>query len=296
MISIVSVLALSAMFACQTTSQKETRANPYTEELKEYWFSGEAELTSYELKQARYGEIREGKSVLIFVTEDFSSKTMTKADNPTKDNFPILKLNNTRKFNTGIYPYSMMTSTFFPFPDGENSIKVSTSSQEWCGHTYLELIDKGDFEIQNHSYFQSEAKKKITLDKDILEDDLWSRIRINPDDLPTGTHKVIPSFFFLRLSHNDIKAYSCDLNLHKKNDSLSTYQISYPELERNLKITFESAFPFKIVAWEDTHYSGYGESRKKLTTSATAIKTIRSQYWSKNSNADVGLRGELGLE
>ncbi|MEP4534210.1 MAG: hypothetical protein ABJ004_14055 [Cyclobacteriaceae bacterium] len=296
MISIISVLVLSTVFACQPTAQNPANTNPYSAALKAYWFSGEAELTSYELKQARYGEIREGKSVLIFVTEDFSSETMTKADNPTENDFPVLKLNNTRKFNTGIYPYSMMTSTFFPFPNGENSLKISTSSQEWCGHTYLELIDKGDFEIQNHSYFQSEARKNITLNKEILEDDLWSRIRVNPDDLPTGTHRVIPSFFFLRLSHNDIKAYNCDLNLHKKNDSLSTYQISYPELERNLKITFESAFPFKIAGWEDTYYSGWGENRKKLTTSATAIKTIRSQYWSKNSNADARMREELGLE
>ena len=296
MISTISFLVLSAMLACQPSSQKATKTNPYTEELKAYWFNGEAELTSYELKQARYGEIREGKSVLIFVTEDFSSKTMTKADKRTEDDFPVLKLNNTRKFDTGIYPYSMMTSTFFPFPNGDNSIKISTSSQEWCGHTYLELIDKEGFEIQNHSYFQSESQIEISLKKNLLEDDLWSRIRINPDNLPTGELKVIPSFFYLRFSHNEMKAYDAQLTLTDGTGGSKVYSVIYPELERTLKITFESAFPFKIVAWEDTYYSGYGENRKELTTSATAIKTIRSQYWSKNSNADASMRGELGLE
>lgn len=296
MISTISFLVLSAMLACQPSSQKATKTNPYTEKLKAYWFNGEAELTSYELKQARYGEIREGKSVLIFVTEDFSSKTMTKSDKRTEDDFPVLKLNNTRKFDTGIYPYSMMTSTFFPFPNGDNSIKISTSSQEWCGHTYLELIDKGGFEIQNHSYFQSESQKEISLKKNLLEDDLWSRIRVNPDNLPTGELKVIPSFFYLRFSHNEMKAYDAQLTLTDGTGGSKVYSVIYPELERTLKITFESAFPFKIVAWEDTYYSGYGENRKELTTSATAIKTIRSQYWSKNSNADAGMRGELGLE
>ena len=37
-----------------------------------YWYAGEAELNSYTLSQARYGENHEGEAVLIFVTEDFS--------------------------------------------------------------------------------------------------------------------------------------------------------------------------------------------------------------------------------
>ncbi|MDP7238046.1 MAG: hypothetical protein QGI34_15090, partial [Candidatus Latescibacteria bacterium] len=39
----------------------------------DYWYQGKAEITSYTLKQARYGEIHDGHVVLIFVTEDFSA-------------------------------------------------------------------------------------------------------------------------------------------------------------------------------------------------------------------------------
>ena len=49
-------------------------SNEHEDELKTYWYNSEAEITSYNLKQARYGEIHEGKAALIFVTEPFSKK------------------------------------------------------------------------------------------------------------------------------------------------------------------------------------------------------------------------------
>jgi len=42
-----------------------------SKEFKEYWYAGNAEITSYKLDQARYGELREGTSVLVYVTEPF---------------------------------------------------------------------------------------------------------------------------------------------------------------------------------------------------------------------------------
>lgn len=296
MISFINVLLLSFLLSCSNNLPETKQQNPSYQQLKDYWYNGEAELSSYDLKQARYGEMRDGKAVLIFVTEDFSTKTNTKADRSASDNVSVLKLNATRKFNTGVYPYSMMNSTFFPFLDGENSIKVSTSSQEWCGHTYLELIDNGSFDIYNASYFQSEAQKNIKLQKSILEDDIWTMIRLNPNKLPTGTLKIIPSFFYLRFSHCEISAYSADMSLKKDREGNMRYTIAYPELDRVLTITFKDEFPYQILGWEDSYASGWGEKRQKMTTSGTLIKTIRSKYWSKNSNADKGMRSDLGLE
>lgn len=300
--SFINTTILTLLIACvpstRDTSQtnQSNQKNPYNQQLRDYWYNGEAELSSYELNQARYGEMRNGKAVLIFVTEDFSKNTMTKADKADSDNISVLKLNSTRKFNTGIYPYSLMNSTFMPFPNGQSSIKITTSSQEWCGHTYLELQEKNEFEIYNASYFQSESKKEIKLKKAILEDDLWSLIRINPDNLPTGKMKVIPSFFYLRLSHNNISSYDCELSVTNNENGERIYLIKYPELNRALKITFKSVFPFQISSWEETYYDGWGSKRQQLTTSAKLIKTIRSKYWNKNSNSDSGLRKEMGLE
>lgn len=280
--------------ACAQSPIKQV-SNPYAEQLKQHWYDGKGELSSYVLQQARYGEMHEGTAVLIFVTEDFSTRTMTKADQSAPENLSVLKLNAMRKFNTGIYPYSMMNSTFFPFPEGANSLKVTSSSQEWCGHTFMEVVDQGDFKVENHSYFQSDALDDYKLKKALLEDDLWSRIRLNPENLPQGKMELIPSFFFLRLTHQPVKAYPCEIFLEK--DALTTrYTVRYPELERELMITYENKLPFQITGWSETYPSGWGAQRKMLTTSATLIKSLRTDYWTKNSNADSVWRAELGLE
>src|SRR5688500_3533552 len=78
-----------------------------TTQFKDYWHAGKAEVSSYHLNQSRYGESRRGKAVLIFVTEDLSKKLQVKLDDPSRRNkINVLKLNFTKKFITGIYPYS----------------------------------------------------------------------------------------------------------------------------------------------------------------------------------------------
>ena len=43
----------------ETTTKKP--AQPTSEAFNKYWYAGNAELTSFELEQARYGEIHKGK-------------------------------------------------------------------------------------------------------------------------------------------------------------------------------------------------------------------------------------------
>ena len=259
-------------------------------DFKDYWFSGKAEISSYKLEQARYGEIRDGKAVLIYVTEDFLPKIQVKADKQNQNNIPVLKLNATKKFNTGIYPYSIMQSTFYPIANNQHALKVSNSMQEWCGHVYSQLNNRNQFEITSHSYFEGEADKDFKLEKGILENELWTQLRINPKSLPTGDLKIIPSFEFTRLRHVAIKPYKASAEL-----SANTYSITYPELNRTLIIEFNSNFPFDILGWEESFKSGFGNKAKTLTTKATKLKTIKSAYWGKNHNKDEVLRESLLL-
>ncbi|GAA4279044.1 septum formation inhibitor Maf [Aquimarina mytili] len=265
-----------------------------SEDFKKYWYAGEAEITSYQLEQARYGQIRQGKAVLIYVTEDFLKKEQVKADRQHTDNIPVLKLNATKKFNTGIYPYSIMQSTFYPVKDNQHAIKISSSMQEWCGHVYAQLNNRTKFEVMSHSYFEGEADQEFTIDKAILENELWTKIRINPDNLPKGNINIIPSFEYSRLRHKEIKAYSAKASIEKQNNT-RIYTIEYPELKRTISITFGNSFPYEIQGWKETFRSGFGPNAKELTTKATKIKQIKSAYWGKNSNADEALRDELGL-
>ncbi len=265
-----------------------------SEEFKKYWYAGNAEITSYKLEQARYGEMREGKAVLIYVTEDFLAKEQVKADYQNSDNIPVLKLNATKKFNTGIYPYSIMQSTFYPVADNQHAVKISSSMQEWCGHVYAQLNNRKKYELTSHSYFQGEADQSFELNKDILENELWTKIRIDPNQLPQGDLKIIPSLEYCRLKHKEIKAYDAKATL-QKDANYNTYTIEYPKLNRNISITFTASFPYEIESWTETFKSGFGSNAKELVTKATKLKSIKSPYWGKNSNKDEVLRKELGL-
>ena len=260
-------------------------------EFKTYWYAGEAEISSYKLEQWRYGEMREGTAVLVYVTEDFLPDVQVKANYQNANNIPVLKLNAIKKFNTGVYPYSIMQSTFYPVSNNKHALKVSSSMQEWCGHVYAQLNNRKQFEIMSHSYFEGEADKNFKLDKAILENELWLKLRIDPKSLPTGDLKIIPSFEYLRLKHKTIKTYEASASL-----TGNTYSISYSELKRTLSITFNPEFPFDILSWEESFESGFGPNAKVLTTKATKLKTIKSPYWQKNSNKDEMLRQTLKLD
>jgi hypothetical protein len=275
-------------------TKKEEPVKPKTvlsKAFKDYWYSGEAEITSYKLEQARYGEMRDGNAVLVFVTEDFLPDIQVKADNYSDTNIPVLKLNATKNFNTGIYPYSIMQCTFYPVANNTHAVKVSASIQEWCGQVYTQLNNRADFEVMSHSYFQSEADQNFTLEKTWTENELWTKLRINPKSLPTGELNIIPSLEYTRLKHKTIKAYKAFANLNS-----GVYTLTYSDLNRSLKINFDTKFPYQILGWEETMVSGFGASATTLTTKATKLESIKSAYWSKNNNADENLRTTLKLQ
>ena len=266
-----------------------------SEKFKSYWYNGTAEITSYTLEQARYGEIRKGNAVLIYVTEPFLAKEQVKADGRNSDNIPVLKLNSTKNYLTGIYPYSIMSSSFYPVYDNKHAIKVSTSVQEWCGHMYTQLNNKEtEFNITSHSYFENEADQQFSLEKTVLENEIWNKVRINPTDLPIGNIKMIPSLEYIRLKHKKLKAYNAIASLSKK-EELSYYSIVYPEIDRNITIAFSTDFPHTIESWTETYKSGFGANAKSMTSTATKIKTLKRPYWQENSNNHLHLRDDLGL-
>lgn len=299
----IALLLLSLMLADCTPSHSQGEIK-HSGKFNNYWYTGKAEITSYELKQARYGEVHKGEAIMIFVTEPFSRSKQVKLDNwrdATPDNVSVMKLNFTKKFLTGIYPYSMMTSTFLPvqYSQYPSALKVTTSSQEWCGHTFTQLnLKKDKYQIQLYSYFESEGDQKAEINSTILEDELWTRIRLNPDELPIGQIELLPGTFYLRLRHQKTTAQSAEASLNQlaSSDFSSTthkrYTLKFED--RTLDIYFESDFPFTILGWKETHLSGFGKPQQ-LTTTAKKINTIQSAYWGKNKLADRKIREELGL-
>jgi len=298
-------LLLLSFVAFSMYSCKEETEQP-SEEFKKTWYAGKAELSSYTLEQARYGEIRSGEAVLIFVTEDFSADKLVKLDEPENANHKIrvLKMNMTKNFNTGIYPYSMMLSVFTPASkDGkEKTIKADCSSQEWCGQTFSQLQLKGNnYNWQLHSYFEKEGEQDKKIDAVLLEDELWNRIRINPSNLPQGKISIIPGLLWQRLSHVELKAEEAVLTISKADSfiinarEIQMYTIHYPLAQRTLQIYFQSTFPHEIAGWQETYPDGFGSKKKMLTTKAILKKKIWLDYWKHNALADSSYRDTLQL-
>ncbi|MBA3647432.1 MAG: hypothetical protein H0W62_02600 [Chitinophagales bacterium] len=268
-----------------------------SDQFKNYWYAGKAEICSYHLKQARYGEIHDGSAVTIFVTEDFSKAKQVKLDHPETagdDRLPVLKLNLVKKFVTGIYPYSMMMSAFSPVDivNYPHAIKIAASVQEWCGSTYTQLNNRnGKYLVTWNSYFEDEGDKNVTFEKCFLEDELWNLIRITPDHLPVGEQKVLPGSLYTRMTHIPLNVENAVLALKANGDTM-LYTINYKTQQHIIDIKFEKSFPHKILGWDET-FPGF--DGKLLTTIATLDKTIMTNYWTHHNNADRSLRSQLGI-
>lgn len=293
-----SVLIFFVTLLACAESRGDSESTKYSAEFRSYWFGGTAELNRYELKQSRYGELHSGHSVLIFVTEEFLTDKQVKyegGNHPKRT--PILKLNSTSKFLTGVYPYSLMNSIFAPldrvrFP---RSLKVAFSAQEWCGHVYAQYNLRGDsYRVKAHSYFMKEGDQDLDLGNVALEDELWVLLRLNPDSIATGKRSLVPGAQFLRLRHLDIAAYPAVIGRSASGAS-STLRVEYPGLARTLEIDYQTKFPHAILGWRDRHQSGWGPGAKLLTTVARRTHVAQMDYWSRNQNKDRVLRKKLGL-
>ena len=262
-----------------------------------FWTRGLAELTRYELSQARYGAVHEGEAVLVFVTEPFLPDRQVKDDDGDAEHaVQVLKLNAYRRFYTGVYPYTVLTSTFTPTDDvGAAALKVSTSVQEWCGHVYAQLNRRpAGYRLTSHSYFEAEGDQQLDVADALLEDQLFTRIRRDPSSLPTGPAEVIPAMHHLRFAHRPVAPRQATLALSEPrpmagvDGPVRTYTVRYADGERVLRVHFEVAFPHGIAGWEE-------EGRGGLVTRARRTHGGMLDYWSHHAPEDAPLRQQLGL-
>ncbi len=270
----------------------------------DYWYQGTAELNAYDLEQYRYGEKRKAEAVLIFVTEDFSKEKQVKLDEPQqnqRDAQKVLKLNLTKKFVTGIYPYSMMLSVFTPIYDSIPSVKVTASSQEWCGHTFTQLNREGGrYKAQLFSYFEKESDQHLTLDG-MPEDNLWTLLRLNPNQVPTGDLILIPGLLDQRFTHEQLAAEDATISIKDAPTGIAGYSakglkmlhVNYKKYPRELRIFYTVGFPFEIAGWEEIKRL---ENGKEEVSRATRKAKIMTDYWTKNKTEFEPMRRQLKLK
>ena len=166
LILILSVVTFSVWsFKDHTVIEDSTTINTHKNTSKDslfnaYWYNNKAEIRTYKLTQSRYGELHQGTTTLIFVAQPFLKSKGVKPDtySNSSDQVNVLKMNLLKKFGTGIYPYSMMLSTFTPLNEPQGLIKASASGQEWCWHIFSQMNQRKDYyDVVSFSYFEEEG-------------------------------------------------------------------------------------------------------------------------------------------
>ena len=268
-----------------------------------HWGDGKAEMNGYRATVPRYGAKRAGTDVLIFVTEDMSDSLRVKADpgkHPASDVYPVMKLNVVRHFQTGIYDYDVMTSTFARVAPGWPVRKISFSSQEWCGHVFHQLLPRGD-KVPGvfHSYFDGEADGMDDLafpSGGVFEDELpillrgWNGAYLKPGEAKTVP--FLPSLYSSRLEHKRVAWTKAVIRRASSPSPVSVPAGRYSavawtvEIEGGPKWTFEFEAdpPFRLVRKAS---SGGDES--------VLLGSTRLSYWKLNGPGGEKYLGELGL-
>jgi hypothetical protein len=294
-------LLIMFLFACHG----DTRADP--EAFWDTWGDDQAEVSAYRLTQMRYGEPREGEAVLIYVAEPQTRTTRVKPDpgnHPESDIYYVLKLNHLRTFQTGVYPYRIMTSSFAhvdlegDLPRGALA-KVAFSAQEWCGNTFHQLILDGDkVRSRSFSYFDREADRDEVLDRparSLIGDGLFIYVRDLFGELPPRGESqpvaYLPSAAEVRLEHKPLAWSRASVSVATVPERVSVPAGSFEadvvtiesEGRPTLKFWVESAYPHRIVRWEGSD----GEQ-------AELKGSQRLAYWKLNGAGDVYRLGDIG--
>lgn len=252
-LAVVYAFAKKAIILQQESKSKVETILPINQEtnktFNDYWKNGKIEITKYELKE---DSISVGEGSLAFSIDYVEGVNKT-------DSIQTLHSDFTGKIHQENYDYSAMTSTYLPLnlTIRPHVMKVINSVQEPTGNSFLALSQIPKYyEIIAKNTFKEKTKEHFVLERKNLEDELWSKVRMNPDDLPTGDIEMIPSFAYwqsVRKLPNiyeakaELKDYTATEFTGKK---LKIYTLDYPDLKRNLSIIFESEFPFEIVGWK----------------------------------------------
>ena len=267
-----------------------------------HWSDGQAELATYRLTQPQYGEAREGTAVLVFVTERLDPATLIKTESDPSQGRAVFKLNDMRDFQTGVYDYHTMTSTFLAL-EGPSvpavPLKVSTSVQEWCGHSWERLrFDARRIQRMAHSYFEGEGEQDTTWRypaEPVVLDALPLTLRADRERIldPSGSRDVmwLARRVEARLTHERARWRSGQLTRHDDrvertvgDETVTCEAWTLTAEEASITWWIEESMPHRLIGWQ----TSTGESAQLITTQ-------RMAYWEAQGIADEPMRRGLGL-
>ena len=214
---------------------------------QKYWKMKGLETTKFILKQ--------DSLIVGEATLSYSLKALNK-DQPN-GTIHCLSSHFTQKIVQENYNYSDNSTVLMPLntPLYPHAKTVVSSSQSNIGTDFL------SFQPEPKSYLfvgrnSIEPEKEIhqITEKGNLEDEIWAKIRMNPDALPQGEFEMIPSLGYWNKVHKSPAAQEVKVEFKDVEGAknLKKYSLDYPELKRKLDIIFEANFPYQIVEFSET--------------------------------------------
>lgn len=262
------------------------------------WSDGRAELSGYRARVNRYGEMREAELVLIYVTEPMDRRTWVKDDDaPAEHRVNVLKLNASLKFQTGVYPYSVLTSVFAPVDryraEAFSPVKITLSAQEWCGHVFHGVWPgDGRATEQVMSYFAGEGERRgdvPTPAGTLYEDALLIQLRELDGPFAGGGDwrgSLVPSLWSIRRAHTPTAAVEASIARSRAQldgEPVHRFVLRYGEVTRTIDV--EASGAHRVLGWRASD----GEE-------ARLLGTARLPYWQLNHNGDEARRALFGLD
>ncbi len=302
----------------QTADERGPRAHPFvapaagaSASFWERWGDGRAELASYRGTVMRYGAPRDAELVLVYVTEPLDRRTLIKDDAaPAEQQLPTLKLNAMLRFQTGIYPYSVMTSTFAPLEAFEGlprftPAKITLTSQDWCGHVFTSLWREGGagaedaLALETRSYFaetagngEGDSDDHLAVPRGVLhEEALFVQLREldgrafdRPDEpatAPLWTGSIVPSLWSARRDHRPLAAEPGEIRFTRE-AGLVVFVVTIGARTLTLRVTDDEAHT--LASWESSDGDRF-----------TLAGSQRLPYWELHDPGEESAREELGL-
>ncbi|MDZ7899765.1 MAG: hypothetical protein U5N85_17295 [Arcicella sp.] len=232
----------------QTPANVIVQVNQETNQVfQKHWKNQDIENTKFILIQ---DSVTIGEATLSYTLKDFGK------DQPNGA-IPSLSSNFTQKISQKNYHYSENSTVITPLntPRYAHALSIISSSQSNDGTDFLSLQHepKSYLFVGRNSTEQEKEIHRVT-EKGNLEDEIWTKIRMNPDALPQGEFEMIPSLGYWNKTHESPNAQEvkAELKSEEGNPKLKIYSLDYPEIKRKLDITFGVNPPYRIYKFEET--------------------------------------------
>ena len=284
LISIPILLAVfSAVFFGYKNSTREVKKEfvNYEWAKNSLWDDGQAEVAIYDATKEIYGKSRPFEYVYILVKEEFNKAYKVKTDDYSRDDlYPVMKINKFCRIETMIYPYHFLTSLFIHRDNPERLHKLSHTSQEWCGNTSKEFLEKGSkYQYNYMSYFDGEGsgQEKVEMGP-WFEDQLSYTLRTL--DFQDGLNFEVTLYPTQVTNKADIpKPLKAQVSISKP-DPTELALLKADFIDEPWKISISKSNQQTITYWINGSYPNYLLKMESSDGRSLLLKEIkRDKYW-----------------